>query len=370
MPIADGPAGIWLGIFVIMGQMAIAQATDQTLTLRLLEGGMLITGLTVLLIGLLGWMQRMLKLFTPLVTGVNLILLTVQLSGTLLKGMFGVSDTSATLHPFNVAIAFGVFLLVLACSVWGKGLLKNYGVLIGVMVGWVVYALHNGLGSLPKTDTIVSAPKVFAWGIPRLDAGIIVTSVIVAFVLISNVIASVSAMQQVLSTEEKPKSLDRGGMFAGVANILSSLFSTIGVVPLSISAGFVRLTGQRRMAPYFIACAALIMVAFIPSVYSFLSLLPGQVAYAAMLASFAQMIGIGLVSILRVPLDDRRLTILGLSLSFGTGVMFLPQNMFSALPSIFQYLFSNGLLVGMMVALLMEQLWRVKPAGLEAKESK
>jgi xanthine/uracil permease len=77
------------------------------------------------------------------------------------------------------------------------------------------------------------------------------------------------------------------------------------------------------------------------------------------------MIGIGMVSILKVPLTERRLTIVGLSLTVGTGVMFLPQSLFSTMPTVFQYLFSNGVLVGMLGALLLEQAWRVKPNDVD-----
>jgi xanthine/uracil permease len=365
LPIADGPAGIWLGIFVLMGQLSASQGTDQHLTLRLLEGGMLITGVIVVLIGWAGWMHRMLAIFTPLVTGIYLILLTFQLSGTLLKGMIGISDAAAPIEAANVVISFGVFIFVFGLSVWGKGWMKSYAVLIGVIVGWMAYALVNGSASLPESSSLIKAPKLFAWGMPSLDGGMAISSIMVAFVLISSVIASMSAMQQVLGEKEQAYSkvtpLDRGGIIAGVTNIVSSLFSTIGVVPLSISAGFVRLTGQKRILPYFIACLALIVVSFLPGVYSLLSVLPAQVANAAMLASFAQMIGIGLKSILKISLDERRLTILGLSLSFGTGVMFLPQNLFYGQPTICQYLLGNGVMVGMLVGLLLEQTWRVKP---------
>ncbi|MCZ8516698.1 purine/pyrimidine permease [Paenibacillus filicis] len=365
VPIADGPAGIWLGIFILLGQLAASQGTDQYATLQLLEGGMLITGVTVVLIGFSGWIHQLLKVFTPLVTGVYLISLTIQLCGTLLNGMIGASDASVPNHTANAIVSFGVFFVVFALSVWGKGWMKSYAVLIGVIVGWIVYATVNGFGNVPTSGSIVNLPDVFAWGMPKLDGGMTVTAVMVAFILISSVIASMAAMHQVLGeqeqTDRKFTPLDRGGVVAGISNILCSLFSTIGVVPLSISAGFVRLTGQRRLVPFYIACIALIVVSFVPGIYSLLSLLPAQVAYAAMFATFAQMIGIGLISILKMPLDERRLTIHSLSLSLGTGVMFLPQSLFSSLPTIFQYLLSNGVIVGMLVALLLEQSWKPKP---------
>ena len=150
--------------------------------------------------------------------------------------------------------------------------------------------------------------------------------------------------------------------------MLSSVFSAVGVVPFSVAAGFVRMTGQSRMLPFFIASIALAIISFFPKVYSVLAMLPGPVAYAAMLASFTSMAGIGISSVLKEPLDQRRLTILSTALSLGTGVMFLPQAIFTALPTVLQYVFSNGVMVGMLVALIFEQVWR--PTKVETNIAK
>ena len=202
LPIPDGPAGIWLGVFVLMGQMAVAQGIDKTGgSLQLLEGAMLLTGVFLIVVGLAGWMNKLLKLFTPLVNGVYLTILGFQLSGMFLKGMIGVRDTSTKIQPGIVIISFAIFILVLALSVWGKGWLKSYAVLIGMVVGSIAFVLVNGSQPIPKTSSIISLPDVFAWGIPKLDAGMFVSSIMVAFVLISSIIASVAAMLQVLGDQ-------------------------------------------------------------------------------------------------------------------------------------------------------------------------
>ncbi|XZF75564.1 purine/pyrimidine permease [Bacillus sp. AL-1R] len=376
LPIPDGPAGIWLGVFTLMGQMAVVQGVDKAGgSLQLLEGAMLLTGSFLIIIGLSGWMSKLLKLFTPLVNGVYLTILGFQLSGMFLKGMIGVSDKSTKIQPGVVILSFAIFILVLALSVWGKGWFKSYAVLIGIVVGSIIFILFFGSKPMPKTSSIISFPDVFAWGMPKLDAGMFVSSIMVAFVLISSIIASVAAMKQVFSGFEsshdkavqKEGSLKSSGIISGIATVLSSVFSTVGVVPFSVAAGFVRMTGQTRMLPFFIASISLAVISFFPKVYSLFAMLPGPVAYAAMLASFTSMAGIGISSVLKEPLDQRRMTILSTALSLGTGVMFLPQAVFSALPTVLQYVFSNGVMVGMIVALLFEQVWRPNKVEMEIK---
>ncbi len=270
LPIVDGPAGIWVGVFVLMGQMAFLNQQDPMENLRLLEGSMLLAGTILAVLGAAGWMEKMLKLFTPLVNGVYLIILTFQLSGAMLKGMIGFSGTSTPIEPGDVAVSFSVFLLVLALSIWGKSWMKSYAVLTGMIAGWVVFVLVNGGESMPRATALVSLPDLFAWGLPRLDAGTFISSVMVSLVLVSSVIVSVSSMRQVLSEREQMTGqpvgregrLEKGGLISGVSTILASVFSTIATVPFSVSSGFVRTTGQTRMLPFFIACLAFAAASF------------------------------------------------------------------------------------------------------------
>jgi xanthine/uracil permease len=74
------------------------------------------------------------------------------------------------------------------------------------------------------------------------------------------------------------------------------------------------------------------------------------------------MIGIAFQSILKDPLDQRRLTILGVTLLFGVGLMFQPSTVFQGLPTSFQYVSSNGLLIGTIIAIVLEQIWRKQSA--------
>ena len=371
LPIPDGPAGIWLGVFTLMGQIAVAQGIGKVGgSLQLLEGAMLLTGAFLIIVGLSGWMTKLLKLFTPLVNGVYLTILGLQLSGMFLKGMIGVKDATSKIQPGIVILSFAIFILVLVLSVWGRGWLKSYAVLIGMVVGSIAFIILFGSQPMPKTSSIISLPDVFAWGMPKLDAGMFVSSIMVAFVLISSIIASVAAMKQVFAEKadegenenkiRKQGSLKSAGIISGINTMLSGIFSTVGVVPFSVAAGFVRMTGQSRMLPFFIGSIILAVISFFPTVYSLFAMLPGPVAYAAMLASFTSMAGIGISSVLKEPLDQRRLTILSTALSLGTGVMFLPPTIFSALPTVLQYVLSNGVMVGMLVALIFEQVWRPK----------
>jgi xanthine/uracil permease len=174
--------------------------------------------------------------------------------------------------------------------------------------------------------------------------------------------AAITAVKQVVPETgiDEKQTINRGSLVGGISHVLSAVFSTIGIVPLPVSAGFIRLTGQKQIIPFLLASFALAGIAFVPAIVDFLAMLPGPIACAASLASFVQMIGISFQSLLKDRLDERRLTILGITLLIGMGLMFLPKEIFKGMPTILQYIFSNGLIVGTIIVIALEQLWKPK----------
>ncbi|MGR6008436.1 purine/pyrimidine permease [Bacillus cereus] len=73
-------------------------------------------------------------------TGTFLLLLCLQLSGVFLKGMLGITATVSQIDAFTAIIAFSIFLFVVILSNFGKGFVKSYAVLIGLISGWILFS--------------------------------------------------------------------------------------------------------------------------------------------------------------------------------------------------------------------------------------
>ncbi|MDQ0417032.1 xanthine/uracil permease [Croceifilum oryzae] len=360
LPLLDGPAGIWLGIFIGVGGLASAQGTDLKLTLQSLEFAMIVSGLILIFTGWIGWFQKLLFLFTPLVTGSYLMVLAIQLSGTFMQGALGISKNQPTPHLLEAMVSIGVVILVFSLSTWGKGWLKSFAVLIGIVFGWGAFTFIGYHADAPSITGWFQLPTPFAWGMPIWNGSMIITGILVSLVLMSNTVASINAVQKTISDTTIPSSkvLNRAGLMGGVTNLLSSVFSTVGMVPLSVAAGFIRMTGQKERRPFLIACGALALFSFFPIITGFLAQLPGPIAYATLLAAFPTMFGLGLNTVLQEPLDARRMTILGIVISMAVGIMSLPEKFFQVMPTIVQSIVGNGLLVGMILSILLELIWK------------
>ncbi|MEH7058879.1 purine/pyrimidine permease [Bacillus wiedmannii] len=361
LPIADGPAGSWVGVFTVLAYATVGQDQLHS-TLQILELGMIISGVILIGLGVTGFIGRILFLFTPLVTGTFLLLLCLQLSGVFLKGMLGITATVSQIDGFTAIIAFSIFLFVIILSNFGKGFVKSYAVLIGLISGWILFLIAGKVTIPAQVTHFVQLPQIFAWGLPKWNTGMAVSSFVMVCILVSNTVAAIIAINQ--ATIQKgtieQKQLKDGTWVGGISHIISSVFSTVGVVPLPATAGFIRLTKQKYIRSFLLACMLLVVMSLFPSIIRYLASLPSAVASAVLMASFVQLIGIGFHNIKQVPMNERNVTVLGVAVLFGSGVRFLPSGALQSLPSVMQYIFGNGLFVGTVVSILLEQIWRTE----------
>lgn len=358
-PIADGPAGSWAIVFVVMAYIGREQGLDSPDTLRLLSGGVLVAGVIMLVLGLAGQVHRLLFLFTPLVTGCFILLLVIQLSGVFVRGMVTDPATGAMSLPV-LLIGLLVFLGVLLCSFSRHNLLRTYAVLVGIGAGWlafVLFGLAQPAGAAPASG--LRWPELFAWGAPRLDAGMLVVAVLFSLLLFSNQIAAVTAVSAVVRERDADgnRVINRSSAASGISHLLAGAGATIAVVPLPVTAGFIQLSGDDRRAPFLLACGLLALVSLFPAAVGVLSLLPAPVANAALLATFIKLVSLAFQLLTRKAMDNRASTIVGVALLLGVGCMFLPPELYRHWPGLAQYLLGNGLLTGTLLALAMEQLW-------------
>lgn len=362
-PIADGPAGSWVSIFVIFASIGHEQGMTMMETLQTLEAGLIIAGALLLLLGLTKWVRRLLFLFSPIVTGTFLFILAIQLSGVFVKGMVSKQSSTGQMDGVSFLLSILVFFLIIILSNKAKSWLKSYAILIGILLGWITFiVMGKGHQALSLSPELIKVPEVFPWGLPVFTGGVFVTAILFTFLLISNTFAAISAAGEAIPNNKQSiqASLDGGTWIGGISHLFSAVFTTIAVVPIPATAGFVKLTKQYRIIPFTLASMILMLISLFPSIVGVLASLPLPVASAALLATLIEMLGIAVRTLTKQPLSDRNITIIGIALLFGIGTMFLPADTFNGLPYIIQNIGKNGLLVGTLLAIVLERVWKPK----------
>ncbi|MCH6265542.1 purine/pyrimidine permease [Neobacillus citreus] len=355
LPLVEGAAGMWWAIFILLGTMSTP--ANQGNVLQQLEMGLIIAGILLAIIGFLPIIEKIRLLFTPIVTGVYLILLVSQLSGSFLKSMLGFTATGH-LNGKITLISFLVIFIILFISLKTNGILRSLGPLVGIIVGWTMF---HFLGLIDTNQSYepsrwFSIPKMFAWGTPKFDIGIILTTLLTSVVLISNVISSVLVVGLALEKRVKPNQYQKGIFGNGVGLIFSGLFSVVGVIPLAISAGFIMTTGIKKLLPLIIGAILITVSGFFPYIGGFLATLPLEVAYASLFTMFTQLLGFGIRDLMGQEPTGRNLMVIGISLMTGIGIMFLPPEAFENIAPWLRNIVSNGLLIGLILCFLLEHL--------------
>jgi xanthine/uracil permease len=359
LPILEGPAGLWWGVFLIFSTL-VTTASEKGGVLQEIELGLMVSGLLFMALSLFGLVGKVRQLFTPAVTGTYLILLVFQLSGVMVKGLLGIGYLTSGIHLSVAALAVLTLLISVLLAYSSRAFLRNYSVLLGLLLGWFLFAGFGLIrsGGLDAKQWF-AIPQLWAWGTPRIDPGILLSSITTSFLLLTNLVASIDLVEKAVNTPVQNR-YNRSGFVMGINHLLAGLFSTIGCVPNSHSAGFILTTKITERLPFLLGSAVIIVIGFFPGIASFFAGIPTPVAYASVFLPFSNLLIVGLKEVGQAVTYEKSNLVIGFALMFGIGCMFVPPGLLTGLSPILVPVVSNGLIMGVLAAILLEQTL-VKP---------
>ncbi|MCL6547825.1 MAG: purine/pyrimidine permease [Alicyclobacillus sp.] len=357
-PIVEGPAGMWWGVFLILAQMTRDVGGSFASLLQELELGLIVGGAVTAGLALCGLLSAVRRLFTPAVTGTFLILLSLQISRSLVPGILGVGYQGARgVFPEVALLSILIIAFTTLLMVKGRGWLQSLSVLIGLAAGWMAFALLR----LTHSPGLSAAgwwvwPHLFPWGPPRFHLGVVLTCAITSLILLSNLIASIQAMGQALGETPGGERFARGTLWTGAGTAVCGCLGSAGLIPLATAASLVALTSVGARLPFVFGSVLVVVLGLVPKFGMFAASLPSPVGYAVLFTVFGQLLGLGLRDLKRLAMDQRDLLVVSLSLLSGVGIFFVSARAWSGTPPVLGYLLDNGLIVGVGMVLLLEHL--------------
>lgn len=365
LPINEGPAGLWWGVFAIYAGLSTTLFASNIETLRGLEGAMIVSGVAFILLSVFKLIQKLASLFTPVVLGVYLLLLVMQLSGSFMNGMLGVGyrqdSVDLPIGLFSVILILFTFYLSKHRITW----ISQYSILISLGVGWLFFALLGFSKPIDfHTSKVIQLPSFFEFGLPIFDAGMITTAIFVTMLLLTNMIASIQVVDDVIAKEQKKKgrevSFGRAGLVSGINQLLGGAFSAIGSVPISGAAGFIATTKLTSILPFLMGSLFVLVSSLSPQIMTIFAALPTPVGYAVTFVVFANMISIAFFQFDQEKDIARIRLVIGISLLIGVGSMFVPSAAYEGVQPILTSVLNNGLVLGSLTAIIVDQLTKKK----------
>ena len=262
------------------------------------------------------------KLFPPVVIGPVIILIGLSLAGT------GVNMASQ-----NWVLAIISLLVAIACSIWGKGLIKIIPVFFGAIAGYIaaVIFFRSGMDFAPvaqaKWFVLPHFTKMsFSWQA-------IVFMAPVAIAPIIEHVGDVYTISEIAGKDfVKDPGLHRTMAGDGLACMLAAFLGGAPVTTYSEVTGAVSLTKVTDPACMRIAALSAIIVSLIGKVGAAIQTIPTAVLGGIMLLLFGSIASVGINNLIKAKVDmtkTRNLIISSLILTIGIGGAIISFGKFS-----------------------------------------
>lgn len=361
LPINESPAGLWWGVYTLYAGMTGTIFATYPETLQALQGALIFSAAFFFIFSLFKIINWLASLFTPVVTGIYLLLLVVQLSQPIMKGLMGIGYRGNQVDGlvFCLSILIIVITFMISRSKWHY--LRQFSVLFALAGGWLLFALLGLAKPVRIPEQIIEFPKLFPFGMPVFDSGLLVTSFFITILLIVNMLASIRIVESSVKAFGELRERKRArpaGFVAAFGHLLSGLIGAIAPVPISGAAGFIQTTKIPSRKPFLLGSLLIVLISLFPLLMSFFSALPSPVGLAVNFVVFSSMIGIAMSEFDQYEKEDipRIRFVLGIAVLAGVGAMFVPQGALKGMHPVLISLLSNGLVLGTLIAIVVDQV--------------
>ncbi len=267
--------------FIAVVNAASGLAAGGTPNIGVALGGIIAAGALYAVVGVVvmavgyGWIE---KLMPPVVTGAVVAVIGLNLAPVAISDLAG-KDAATT--SFNQLVGLLTILSVAAVAVYAPGILRRLPILLGGVIGYVVYlVLANGLGMGPAIDFAKLGDA--AWiGMPNFTAPTFSISAItliapVALVLVAENLGHVKAVGAMTGRNLDPY-LGRAFLGDGIATMVAGFGGGTGVTTYAENIGVMAVTKIYSTLIFVIAAIVAIALGFSPKFGALIGTIPWAV---------------------------------------------------------------------------------------------
>jgi xanthine/uracil permease len=357
--IMEGQSGLWWGVILSLCYGAAESGMSLATIGGSLSVGIIISGIITIVIGVSGLSGYLSRLFNNGVMAVFLFLLACRLNTMFLQGMlgipFGKGDGEAHIDVPIFLLSVAVVAFVIIFSIKASPSFAKYSLLIGIIVGWVSFNILLGEKAAVEVSEGVSI-KLFPLGSPSFDIGIILTAVIAGLINTSNTFGALKGTDEIYKKEATNGEYRGSFTISGVLGICSGLFGLVPFAPYVSSIGFLQQTKIVERLPFLIGGALFTLMGAVPYVGNMMAKLPLSIGSAVLLVTYLRLLHSSFNYFITITFTPENVYRLSIPLFIGIGLMTFPASYFETVPSILRPLASNGLLMGILLSLLLENI--------------
>ena len=286
----------------------VAMAAEKNISvLSYASGGILLSGLIYIAFALcfkLIGTKKVMQLFPPIVTGPIILLIGLILSPSAVNNLAGSKD------PITILVGVLPILIILACNMWGKGMVKIVPILIAIAVSYIIAVLLTVTGVREIVDfSVFHGKKVvglppFKNTLPQFDLSAIITCAVVSIAAMIEHIGDMMAISQTCGKNfiEDP-GLARTLLGDGIGSSIAGAIGGPANTTYSENTGVIVLTGV--MDPVVIEIAAIIsiLLSMSPVLDTAISTIPSCIIGGISFVLYGMISAIGLRTLVEQKVD-------------------------------------------------------------------
>ena len=272
--------------------------------------------------------------------------------------------------PGNIAISALVLLAILLIARFGKGLVANISVLLGIVIGGIV-AAALGMMSFAKVGEAAWFGLItpFHFGMPIFDPVMVITMALVMVVVMIESTGMFLALGDITGRKVDQPMLSAGLRTDGLGTLIGGVFNTFPYTSFSQNVGLVGVTGIKSRFVCVAGGIILIVLGLVPKMGALVEAVPTAVLGGAGLVMFGMVAATGIRILSKVDFTSNRnnLFIVAVSLGFGMIPLIAP-NFKQWMPHNIHPLIESGILLATIAAVVLNAVFNgAKGSAADAK---
>jgi len=323
---------------------------------------------------------RLRSFFTAEVTGVVVSMVGFSIVSMAILNFVGLGKADSVSEHSELIVGFVTLIIIISISVWGKGKLRLYSIIIGITAGYITAYTTGVLTSADfkqiSDASFISLPDLgnLRWSFDRI---LILPFLIAALSTSLKITGELMTCQKINDADWKRpdmRSVERGILADAIGTVFAGLTGGMGQGSSSANVGLSIATGATSRMIGYVTGIILILLAFCPKVSSIFVIMPMPVKGAAILYVACYMVVAGIQIMTSRMIDARKTFVIGLSLILGLSVEILPklysQMDMAGLPKSFAYILhpviGSSLAFATISALILNMIFRI---GISKRKS-
>jgi len=358
LPIMMGMAYVFLGVSIsIAGNYGLPA----------LFGGLLVSSVLGIFMGF--FIERIKKIFTPLISGVLVICMGIGLFKPAMHNMAGGMGASTYGEPKNFLLGLFVIFLIMFLNKVGKGVVKDASILIGIIAGYII-ALPLGMVDFSGVGSAswFALPRPLAYGIEFKPSVIISCTVAYTIYLISFLGCATVTTFGGYGRPLKGEEMANGSIGVAFGSVIGALFGSIPVAGLTQNAAIISMNKYVNKIIFIVAGTLVLLTSVSPKVAAVLITIPNAIVGGATLIIFGMIAisGIGLLTMKGLDTDTKLISAVSIAISIG--ISYIPGILSQFPESIQMVLGASSIIPGVILALILQGVYGAISHYNEKKE--